>query len=131
MHRELWRRIAFTLAALFVVRLGVAIPLPGINAEVWMNIFRQHEAGPLGVASLFSGGGLRSLSILALSVTPYVSAAVLVQMFTMVSRRLRRHVDAVNRAAAPSRSMSAAAPCCSRHCRPTGSRAGSAQSTAW
>jgi preprotein translocase subunit SecY len=93
MHGELWKRVAFTLAALFVIRLGIAIPLPGTNPEVWTNIFRQQAAGPLGAANLLSGGGLRSVSILALSIGPYVSVAVLLQLFTMVSRRLRAVVD--------------------------------------
>ncbi|HEY1545932.1 MAG TPA: preprotein translocase subunit SecY [Xanthobacteraceae bacterium] len=88
MYGKLWRRIAFTLAALVVVRLGLAIPLPGINPEIWMQIFRRQEGGLLGNANMLSGGGLRTLSILALSITPYVTAAVLVQLFTMVSRRL-------------------------------------------
>jgi preprotein translocase subunit SecY len=93
MHAELWKRIAFTLAALLIVRLGVAIPLPGINLEIWMQVFHAQEGGLLGNANLLSGGGLRTMSILALSITPYVSAAVLVQLFTMVSRRLRAVAD--------------------------------------
>lgn len=89
MYGELSKRIAFTLAALLVVRLGLAIPLPGINPEVWMQIFRRQAGGLLGSANMLSGGGLRTLSILALSITPYVTSAVLMQLFTMVSRRLR------------------------------------------
>jgi preprotein translocase subunit SecY len=94
MHRELWKRIAFTLAALLVARLGVAIPLPGINPDVLTEVFGRHANGLLGAANLVSGGGLHLVSILALSVTPYVTAAVLVQLVTMMSRRLRARADA-------------------------------------
>lgn len=93
MHGDLWKRIALTLAALFVVRLGTFIPLPGINPEMWTRVFRQHEGTLLGSANLLSGGGLRTLSILALTILPYVSVAVLVQLFMMVSQRLRAIAD--------------------------------------
>jgi preprotein translocase subunit SecY len=71
MHRELWRRIAFTLGALFVARLGAAIPLPGLSTDI------LHTRG------------VARVSILALSITPYVAATVLMQIVSLLSRRLR------------------------------------------
>jgi preprotein translocase subunit SecY len=73
MTSELTRRIAFTLGALLVYRLGAYVPLPGIDAS----------------QALFSGGGMRRVAIFSLNVTPYISAAIIVQLAAMVSRRVR------------------------------------------
>jgi preprotein translocase subunit SecY len=49
--------------------------------------------GMLGQADALSGGALRTLSILSLSITPYVTAAIIIQLLAMVSRRLRVLAD--------------------------------------
>lgn len=80
MHGELWRRIAFTLGALFVWRLGQFIPLPGLDAQA------LHLNGPV----------LR-VSILALSLATYVQAAILLQIVAIAWPRLRALRDAGER----------------------------------
>lgn len=86
---EFKRRVAFTVGALLIYRLGCYIPLPGINPAVWDQLFRAPASGDLGLLLLSSGGGLRRLAIFALNITPYISAAVLVQLATIASARLR------------------------------------------
>lgn len=85
MTSELKRRIAFTLGALLVYRLGLFIPLPGIDLSVWTQIFRAQSGGVLG--NLFWGGGLHRLAIFALNIMPYISAAVILQLATIISRK--------------------------------------------
>ena len=89
MSSELMRRIAFTLGALLVYWLGLHIPLPGVDATAWTALFDMQSGGMLGRANALSGGGLRTLSILSLAVTPYVSAAIVLQLMAIVSRGLR------------------------------------------
>ena len=89
MSAELTKRIAVTLGALLVYWLGLHIPLPGIDAAAWAMIFDMQSGGMIGQANALSGGGLRTLSILSLAITPYVTAAVILQLLTMVSRTLR------------------------------------------
>src|SRR5262245_53467962 len=86
---ELTRRIWFTLGALLVFRLGTFIPLPGIAPSVWEQIFRSQADGILGMANLLSGGAIHRLAIFALGLMPYISAAVLLQLLPIVSKRLR------------------------------------------
>jgi len=88
MTSDLAQRIALTIGALVLFRLGSYIPLPGINAEAW-EILTRSQGG--GVATIFgaSSGGARRLAIFALGITPYISAAVLVQLATIFSSRLR------------------------------------------
>jgi preprotein translocase subunit SecY len=89
MNSELAGRAAVTLGALLVYRIGTFIPLPGIDLAVWEQIFRSQSGGLLGAASLLSGGAIARLAIFALSLTPYLTAAVIVQLLTLSWPRLR------------------------------------------
>jgi preprotein translocase subunit SecY len=93
MSTELIKRGAITLGALLVWRLGTYIPLPGVDLTAWEMLFRAQSGGMLGQANTLSGGALHRLGILSLSLTPYVTSAVVLQLLSMVSRALRRLAD--------------------------------------
>jgi preprotein translocase subunit SecY len=80
MTLRLGPRIGFTIGALLVYRLGTQIPLLGIDLHVWEAIFQRDPYGVLGMSNLLSGGSVRHLALFALGVTPYVSAAILLQL---------------------------------------------------
>jgi preprotein translocase subunit SecY len=88
MTPSLAQRIAVTIGALLLFRLGEYIPLPFVNAEAWAMLARGEGSGVAGILAA-SSGGVRRLAIFALGLVPYVSAAVLVQLATIVSPRLR------------------------------------------
>jgi preprotein translocase subunit SecY len=88
MTSELGRRVGFTLGALLVFRIGSYIPLPGIDLDVWAQVFRSNNS-LLGTIDLSSGGAVGRLSIFSLGITPYVSAAVAIQVFGLFFRRFR------------------------------------------
>jgi len=88
MTSELSRRIGFTLGALLAYRLGTYIPLPGIDPAAWEQIYRAQAGGTLGLINMLSGGGIHRMAILALSILPYVSAAVIIQLISIVSPAL-------------------------------------------
>ena len=81
---DLKKRIWFTLGALLVYRLGTYIPLPGINIEALADIFKQQQAGVLGLFNMFSGGAVGRLAIFALNIMPYISASIIIQLLTSV-----------------------------------------------
>jgi preprotein translocase subunit SecY len=89
MTSELARRIVFTLGALLIYRLGTYIPLPGINPLVWEQIFSSQAGGILGMIDTLSGGAIHRLAIFALALMPYLSAAILMQVLTIVLPRLK------------------------------------------
>ena len=89
MNPELARRIAFTLGALLVYRIGSHIPLPGVNPAVWDQIFQNQQGGLLGLSNALSGGLLARLSVFSLVIVPYVSAAIMVQLASFFVPRLR------------------------------------------
>ncbi|MCH2550018.1 MAG: preprotein translocase subunit SecY [Alphaproteobacteria bacterium] len=85
--KELKQRLLFTLGALIVYRLGTFVPIPGIDPVVIGDIFAQQSGGILGVFDAFAGGALSRMSIFALNVIPYISAAIIMQLMTAISPR--------------------------------------------
>ncbi len=80
--KELRRKIIFVLALLVVFRLAANIPLPGVNMEQLKRLFEGNQF--LGLLNMFSGGGLKSISIVLLGVGPYITASIIMQILTMV-----------------------------------------------
>ncbi len=87
---ELKKRLWFTLGALIVYRLGTYIPIPGIDPVILQDIFRQQAGGILDMFNLFSGGALSRMTIFALNIMPYISAAIIMQLMTAVSPTLNQ-----------------------------------------
>lgn len=81
---ELKRRIITTIFFLFVYRVGVHVPTPGINPEKLAEIFGQFGKGVVGMFNMFSGGALERLSVFALGIMPYISASIILQLMTIV-----------------------------------------------
>ena len=79
---ELWSRLGFLAFALIIYRLGTHIPIPGINPEQVAALFQQSQGTILQYFNLFSGGALERMSIFALSVVPYISSAIVMQLFS-------------------------------------------------
>ena len=95
---ELRDRILFTLALIVIIRLGVHITLPGVDATVireWMDkLATKDPTNPSGgiaaMLQIFSGGGLQQAGIFALGIMPYISASIMVQLMTAVVPKLSR-----------------------------------------
>ena len=79
---ELRKKILFTLMMLVVYRIGSNIPVPGINRTYLSQMF-SGETGLLDLFDLFSGGSFSNFTIFALSITPYVTASIIVQLLTI------------------------------------------------
>jgi len=91
---ELRDRILFTLAMIVIVRLGVHITLPGVDASViekWMDNASKDGGNAFGaMLTIFAGGGLQQAGIFALGIMPYISASIMVQLMTAVVPKLAR-----------------------------------------
>jgi preprotein translocase subunit SecY len=88
--RELKQRLLFVLFGLVVYRIGSYIPVPGLDPAQLSHLFNGEGGGLLSMFNLFSGGALGRLSILALGVMPYISASIIVQLFTAISPKLEQ-----------------------------------------
>jgi preprotein translocase subunit SecY len=87
---DLRNRVLFTLAMLFVYRLGGHIPTPGVNADALQQLFQSQSGSFLGFIDLFSGGNLRRLTVFALGIMPYITASIILQLLTVVYEPLAK-----------------------------------------
>src|SRR6056297_88226 len=78
---------------LIVYRLGVYIPIPGINLTEWSNVFESFQSGAAGglfsFYDVFAGGALQKFSIMMMSVTPYINASIIMQLLMSVVPKLK------------------------------------------
>ena len=79
---ELRERIVFTLLMFAVFRAGTHIPVPGVDPTAIEQLFQQGSL--FGLLDLFSGGAFSKFSIFAMSITPYINAAIIMQLLTVV-----------------------------------------------
>ena len=79
---DLWRRLRFVFVAILVYRVGTHIPIPGIDPDRLSSLFEQNQGTLLDMFNLFSGGALERMSIFALNVVPYISSAIIMQLFS-------------------------------------------------
>jgi preprotein translocase subunit SecY len=81
---DLRKRVIFLLLALVVYRIATHIPVPGIDPAAMSQFFKSQSGGILGLFNMFSGGALQRFSVLALGITPYISASIIMQLMTYV-----------------------------------------------
>ena len=79
---EIRSKMLFTLMMLLVFRIGSNIPVPNINRAALAELFTG-ETGLFDLFDLFSGGSFSNFTIFALSITPYITASIIVQLLTM------------------------------------------------
>ena len=87
---ELLPKLLWTLGLLCAYRIGVHIPVPGVDGAA-LNSFFESVAGTLfGLFDMFSGGALSNVSVFALGIMPYISSSIIIQLLQVVSPELKR-----------------------------------------
>ncbi|SKA76161.1 preprotein translocase subunit SecY [Desulfobaculum bizertense] len=87
---ELKKKLLWTFLLLAVYRIGIHVPTPGVDTVALQDFFDSVQNTLFGLFDMFSGGGLRNLSIFALGIMPYISASIIIQLLTVVSPELKR-----------------------------------------
>ena len=87
---ELKRKIFITLALLFVYRIGVHVPTPGIDGTALASFFAAVDNTIFSMFNMFSGGALERLSIFALGIMPYISASIILELMSVVVPHLEQ-----------------------------------------
>lgn len=85
---DIRKKLLFTFLMMVIFRLGAHIPVPGIDRAQLANMFDANEAGILGLFDLFSGGSFSHFTIFALSITPYITASIILQLLTIAIPKL-------------------------------------------
>ncbi len=86
----LLKRLGWTLFLLCCYRIGVHVPIPGVDAQAISSYFQQMSGTIFALFDIFSGGGLSNVSIFALGVMPYISASIIMQLLQVVSPDIKR-----------------------------------------
>ena len=81
---ELRQKIIFTLVMFAIFRMGTHIPVPGVDPTAIEKLFANGNL--FGLLDLFSGGAFSKFSIFAMSITPYINAAIIIQLLNASSR---------------------------------------------
>ena len=79
---ELRQKITFTLIMFAIFRMGTHIPVPGVDPTAIEQLFANGNL--FGLLDLFSGGAFSKFSIFAMSITPYINAAIIIQLLNVV-----------------------------------------------
>ncbi len=87
---DLKRKLFITLALLFVYRVGVHVPTPGIDGAALSSFFASASGTLFSMFNMFSGGALERLSIFALGIMPYISSSIILELMTVVVPHLEQ-----------------------------------------
>lgn len=90
MQPELFKKLGWTFLLLCCYRIGVHIPVPGVDAAALSSFFAQMSGTLFGLFDMFSGGGLSNVSVFALGIMPYISASIIMQLLQVVSPDIKR-----------------------------------------
>ncbi|NGX56882.1 MAG: Protein translocase subunit SecY [Candidatus Anoxychlamydiales bacterium] len=92
---DLKTKIIYTLLLLLVCRIGAFIPVPGINGEQAIKVFKYAQGGSgnlFQLMDIFSGGAFKQLTIVALGIMPYISASIIMQLLVTLIPSIQREV---------------------------------------
>ena len=85
--KELRNRIIFTFLMLIVVRAGSQLPVPGVDPEVFARLFKA-TGDAMNFFNAFTGGSFEKMSVFALSITPYITSSIIIQLLTIAFPKL-------------------------------------------
>ncbi len=86
--KEVRHRIFYVLFALVVIRLGSQVPVPGVDNSFFSSYFNSNSNDAFTFLNAFTGGGFSNFSIFALSITPYITSSIIIQLLTIAIPKL-------------------------------------------
>ena len=86
--KEIKERILFTLFIMVVVRLGAQLPIPGVSRDVFSAWFAAQTGGAFNFFDQMTGGSFTQFSVFALSITPYITSSIIMQLMTIAIPKL-------------------------------------------
>ncbi len=85
---DIRKRIVYTFLMLVVIRIGSLLPTPGINSMYVQNFFESQTGDAFNFFSAFTGGSLERMTVFALSITPYITSSIIMQLLTIAIPKL-------------------------------------------
>ena len=86
--KEIRQKLIFTFMMLVVIRFGSELPIPGVKTDFFANFFASQSNDAFGFFNAMTGGSFTSLSVFALSITPYITSSIIMQLLTIAIPKL-------------------------------------------
>lgn len=86
--KELKSKILFTFMMLVVIRFGCQLPIPGVKTSFFADWFAKQTTDVFGFFNAMTGGSFSQMSIFALSITPYITSSIIIQLLTIAIPKL-------------------------------------------
>ncbi|MEZ3436768.1 MAG: preprotein translocase subunit SecY [Lachnospiraceae bacterium] len=86
--KDIRKKIGYTFLMLIVIRLGSQLPTPGVNSSYIKEFFAQNSGEAFNLFNAFTGGSFEQMSVFALSITPYITSSIIMQLLTIAIPKL-------------------------------------------
>jgi preprotein translocase subunit SecY len=86
--KEIRSKLIYTFLMLVVIRFGSQLPIPGVNRNYFSSWFEQNNGGAFNFFDAFTGGSFSKMSVFALSITPYITSSIIMQLLTIAIPKL-------------------------------------------
>ena len=86
--KDIRKKLLYTFMMLIVIRFGSELPIPGVNTSYFADFFAKQTGDAFGFFNAMTGGSFTSMSIFALSITPYITSSIIMQLMTIAIPKL-------------------------------------------
>ena len=86
--KDIRKKIGYTFLMLVVIRIGSQLPTPGVNGAYIKEFFEQNTGEAFNLFNAFTGGSFEQMSVFALSITPYITSSIIMQLLTIAIPKL-------------------------------------------
>ena len=91
--KEVREKLLYTFFMLVVTRIGSQLPIPGVNTTFFQELFARQSNDAFGFFNTITGGSFTNMSVFALSITPYITSSIIMQLLTIaIPKSDRSHV---------------------------------------
>ena len=87
-EKEIRKKLLYTFMMLVVIRFGSELPIPGVNTSYFKDFFARQSGDAFNFFDAMTGGSFTSMSVLALSITPYITSSIIMQLLTIAIPKL-------------------------------------------
>ena len=87
-NKDVRKKLLFTLGMLIIVRIGSLLPIPGVDTDYMKTLLSGLQTGDNNFLNAFTGGSFERMSLFALSITPYITSSIIMQLLTIAIPKL-------------------------------------------
>lgn len=86
--KDIRKKLLYTFMMLVIIRFGSELPIPGVNTAYFADFFARQTGDAFNFFDAMTGGSFTSMSVFALSITPYITSSIIMQLMTIAIPKL-------------------------------------------